>query len=65
MIFSLKPIRLNLVQSAFGLTIDNTEDKAFNENHPTDALLVSRARPPESYSLRLQNRSLGRLIGHL
>ena len=35
------------------------------ENHPTDALLVSRARPLESYGLRLQNRGLARPIGHL
>jgi hypothetical protein len=35
------------------------------ENHPTDALLVSRARPLKSYGLRQQNRGLGRSIGHL
>jgi hypothetical protein len=44
-----------------------TEDYQQNgyKNHPTDALLMSRARPLKSHNLRLQNHSLGQSIGHL
>src|SRR5579862_5818823 len=46
---------------------DRTEDyqQTGYQNHPTDALLVSRTRPLKSYGLRPQNRGSGRSIGHL